>query len=151
MAFSDNTATNLLINQFGFNEINAYIVNLGIKNTFLKRHMLDFESAKKGHDNTTTPFDTVKILQHLSKNDLALSIMSKQNTYDRLTRYIFNDIKFYGKNGELDNTYNDSGIFIFNNKKIFASVFIMNIDKCLSAEICGLCGLIALNKTSFMI
>ncbi|OGO90706.1 MAG: hypothetical protein A2Y17_03180 [Clostridiales bacterium GWF2_38_85] len=152
MASSDNTATNILIENVGFDKINNYISNLGIKNTSLKRYMMDFKAVESGLDNISTAYDTIIILKYLSKNQEALEIMAKQKNDVRLTRYIYNDnIKFYGKNGELGNAFNDTGIFFINNNFIFSAVYTRNIEREKAAELCGLCGLLAINESTFVI
>lgn len=40
---SDNSATNVLIDLLGFDYLNTYFQNIGLKNTKLQRKMMDFE------------------------------------------------------------------------------------------------------------
>lgn len=55
VVLSDNTATNILIDRLGMDNINEGVTRIGLKETRLRRHMIDLESAKKGKENVSTP------------------------------------------------------------------------------------------------
>jgi beta-lactamase class A len=147
IAHSDNTATNILIDYAGRVKINNYIQDtLCVKNTALQRHMLDFDSISCGIDNYTCADDTVMLLQRLSQNPEALDILGKQKCVNRLMRYIYSGVKFYGKAGEIPSVFNDVGILKTGKETAFAAVLTNNINSDISVVLCGLCGLLAVGS-----
>ena len=65
ISFSDNTATNLLINIAGMDEINRHIKEIGCKNTVLARKMMDFKAREEGRDNYTSLEDCYTVMEIL--------------------------------------------------------------------------------------
>src|ERR1043166_10242352 len=55
IAVSDNTASNILIERLGMENVNSTLRSLGLTKTLLRRHMMDFEAAKRGNENVSTP------------------------------------------------------------------------------------------------
>ena len=64
---SDNTAANLLIDVFGFDEINAAIRAAGMASTYLRRHFLDYSAVVHHMDNRTTAWDMAHLLYELER------------------------------------------------------------------------------------
>lgn len=62
---SDNTASNLLIGQLGFDRINRYLTELGLEQTRLRRRFMDYAALAAGHDNTTTAAEMCALLLRL--------------------------------------------------------------------------------------
>ena len=60
---SDNTATNVLIELLGMEAITARMRGLGLKDTRLRRYMIDLEAAKRGNENVSTPGDIARLLE----------------------------------------------------------------------------------------
>ena len=56
--FSDNTATNILIDLIGIDEINEEIRRLGFRDTWLRRKMFDAEKSRRGIQNLITAGDS---------------------------------------------------------------------------------------------
>lgn len=54
IAGGDNTATNMLIDLLGMDQINKYLAENGYSKTVLQRKMMDFDSAQIGQENYTT-------------------------------------------------------------------------------------------------
>lgn len=117
---SDNTATNVLIDVLGIDRINERIKELGCNDTVLQRKMLDFEKAKKGIDNFTSPMDMVLIMEKIFKKEIIkpylcqimLDILAKQKYRDKLGRYLDEDIRIAHKTGSLSRINHDIGIFL---------------------------------------
>ena len=150
-ASSCNTATNVLIDIVGFDTLEHYIYECGAFDTTLKRHMMDFEAAKNGYDNITTPVDVVKILKIIEINKMAMEILGQQKNVKRLMRYLYgSDFKFFGKSGELDDVFNDCGIINFRTGKSYCAVMTENMNRDEAAAICGITGLIAVGAESFV-
>lgn len=60
---SDNSATNILIERLGMDNINAGIARLGLKETKLRRHMIDLDAARRGNENVSTPREMLALLE----------------------------------------------------------------------------------------
>lgn len=130
---SDNTATNLLVDRLGKNEINHCMKALNLQNTELNRKMMDFEAMRNGLDNFTTANDMVTCLkvidQHhfLSKesSEKAFGIMEKQQFTNKLSNSVdFEMIQVASKTGELPGVEHDCAIFKHGGKTIYAAVLI---------------------------
>ena len=65
VVLSDNTATNILIDRVGMENVNAEIARLGLKETKLRRHMIDLEAAKRGDENVSTPREMMTLLEKI--------------------------------------------------------------------------------------
>ena len=63
VVLSDNSATNILIDRLGMDNINAGLVRLGLKETKLRRHMIDLEAARQGEENVSTPREMLALLE----------------------------------------------------------------------------------------
>ena len=63
VTLSDNTATNVLIDRLGINAIAARMQSLGLKDTKLRRHMMDTAAASRGDENVSTPDELVRLLE----------------------------------------------------------------------------------------
>ena len=115
---SDNQATNILIDFLGMENINLLGKELGLRETFLERRMMDAEARKNGYDNYTSADDISLLLKLIYQeklinkeaSQLMLEILLKQQQGERLQRYLPTDIKIAHKCGDLDNLENDGGI-----------------------------------------
>lgn len=63
VAVSDNSAANLLIARVGMENVNALLDSLGLKQTRLRRKMMDLEAAKQGRENVATPRELAALLE----------------------------------------------------------------------------------------
>lgn len=130
---SDNTATNILIDLLGMDEINKIGSDFGLKNTCLQRKMMDSDARERGLDNFTSSDDILRILKaiyektFLSENisNLALDILLRQQEKDRLQRYLPEDLIIANKTGDLENLENDGGI-IFTKNRDYILVVLVN-------------------------
>lgn len=55
MGWSDNEATNLLIDKVGLDEVNRRLDALGLPGTRLRRKMMDLDAARQGRENVSSP------------------------------------------------------------------------------------------------
>ncbi|MDR2752672.1 MAG: class A beta-lactamase-related serine hydrolase [Clostridiales bacterium] len=134
---SDNTSTNALIRLLGFDQINAYIQELGLAHTSLQRLMLDFDAIKQGKNNYIQNRDLFILFKKLFTRsiltpplcDLAIGILLKQRDTKCLPRLIWEDgVSFAHKTGGLDYLRHDTGVMILNSKSIFIGVLSDNCD-----------------------
>lgn len=94
--FSDNTATNVLIDFLGMNEINKTIKDLGFQQTVLQRKMFDLKRAGQGIQNYITAYETGRLLKMMYQgslisrqaSDKMLSIMKNQQLCSKIPFYL---------------------------------------------------------------
>jgi beta-lactamase class A len=65
VVLSDNSATNILIDKAGMENINAGIQRLGLNDTKLRRKMIDLEAARRGNENVSTPREMITLLEKI--------------------------------------------------------------------------------------
>ena len=70
---SDNTATNVLIDELGMDAINTLSASLGAPNTLLQRKMIRPEESARGNENLSTPRDAANIMERVATCDLPMS------------------------------------------------------------------------------
>ncbi|MBQ4629603.1 MAG: serine hydrolase [Clostridia bacterium] len=127
ITYSDNDATNTLINHFTMKKINAFISSCGYSDTVLGRKMLDTAAAARGEENYTSVGDVMKFLDKLYANretypyNEMLSVMKRQQIATKIRRDIPSGVEIASKTGELSDTDNDAGI-IFTSNGDFAFV-----------------------------
>jgi beta-lactamase class A len=63
MAWSDNEATNLLIDAVGLEAVNQRLDSLGLTRTRLRRRMMDLEAARRGNENVSTPGELRRLME----------------------------------------------------------------------------------------
>jgi beta-lactamase class A len=73
VVFSDNTATNVLIDALGMDAINRLSASLGAPDTKLQRKMIRPEASARGDENLSTPQDAARIMQRIASCDLPMS------------------------------------------------------------------------------
>ena len=84
---SDNTATNVLIDELGMNAINALSESLGATQTLLQRKMIRPEESARGNENLSTPRDAALIMEKIATCDLPMSVASCQRVREILEIY----------------------------------------------------------------
>jgi len=128
---SDNTATNKIINILGYKYLNREFKKLGLKQTILKRKMMDFSRRKKGIENYTSASDIVFLLEKIYKGELVdeessrmlLSFLSNQKINDRIPRYLPKSVKVAHKTGLERGVVHDAGIIFSSNGDCIVCVF----------------------------
>ena len=70
---SDNTATNVLIDELGMEAVNALSASLGAEETVLQRKMIRPEESARGNENLSTPRDAARIMERIATCDLPMS------------------------------------------------------------------------------
>ncbi len=65
MGWSDNEATNLLIDRVGLDSVNARLDGLGLPATRLRRRMMDLDAARQGRENVSTPAEMARLMELL--------------------------------------------------------------------------------------
>jgi len=123
VAVSDNSATNVLIDRVGMENVNTFLSSQGLRDTRLRRKMMDLKAAGEGRENVSTPNEMAKLLQALYQG----KILNKEMTDDFfkvlathkdswIPRNLPDDLKIADKPGALEGVRNDSGV-IFVDKR----------------------------------
>ena len=117
VAVSDNSATNVLIDRVGMDNVNAFLAAQGLHETKLRRKMMDLKAASEGRENVSTPNEMSSLLQALYRGQ----ILNKEMTDDFfkvlsthkdswIPRELPDDLKIANKPGALEGVRNDSGV-----------------------------------------
>jgi beta-lactamase class A len=117
VAVSDNSATNVLIDRVGMQNVNAMLDSLNLPHTRLRRKMMDLQAAKEGRENISTPHEMMtlldviyhgKLLNKESTADFFKMLSTNKNSW--IPRDLPADLKIADKPGALEAVRNDSGI-----------------------------------------
>lgn len=73
IVLSDNTATNLLIDRLGMEQVNGTMAELGAAGTRLQRKMIRPEESLAGNENLSTPAEAADLMVRLAGCDLPLT------------------------------------------------------------------------------
>ena len=71
--YSDNTGTNVLIDELGMDAINRLSASLGADQTLLQRKMIRPDQSAIGNENLSTPRDAAAIMAKIATCDLPMS------------------------------------------------------------------------------
>ncbi len=140
---SDNTATNLLIDKLGMENINATCQALQLKGTKLNRKLFDAAQAAKGIENYVTAGDMCRLLSMLLQGEVVspeaskemLKILGNQRLNGKIPFYLHSrGIPVAHKTGEDDGITHDVGIIFTQNPQILC--FLSNHTDVPAAERC---------------
>ena len=123
---SDNTATNIITNIIGINNLNNYFKKIGLKNTYLLRKVADYSSRRNGKENYTTAEDMGNLLERFYRknfinekiSDECIEILKLQRINDRIPKYLPASVLVAHKTGLERNICHDVGI-VFTKKGDF--------------------------------
>jgi beta-lactamase class A len=121
VTLSDNTATNILIDRLGMDNVARRMQGLGLGGTRLRRHMMDTAAARRGDENVSTPDEVVRLLQAIQKSDSAVDLLKKPKE-SRLRKGLPQGVATADKPGELDGVRVDAGIVFARNRPYVFSV-----------------------------
>jgi beta-lactamase class A len=65
MGWSDNEATNVLIDRVGMDAVNRRLDALELPRTRLRRRMMDLDAARQGRENVSTPAEMLRLAETL--------------------------------------------------------------------------------------
>ena len=128
VAVSDNSATNVLIDRLGMQNVNALLDSLGLHQTKLQRKMMDVKAAQEGRENVSTPREMMTLFRALYEQKVVnkaltddfFKVLGTSKASD-IPRYIPEDVVCANKPGELAGVRNDVGI-VFVPKRPFVIV-----------------------------
>jgi beta-lactamase class A len=152
IVLSDNTATNMILERFGADSVNAYLDRIGIKTTRSMRKIrgdgnqlksaAGWSAAGKLPENqkygigVSTPRDMVTILDRLEHGDIVsneaskeiLAILKRCQDNTGIRRY-FGDLTIANKTGALDAMRSDVGILYTTGGRIAMAITVDGIPK----------------------
>jgi beta-lactamase class A len=123
VAVSDNSATNVLIDHVGMDNVNALLTSLGLSHTRLQRKMMDIKAAQAGRENLSTPREMMTLFADLYQQKVLnkaltgdfFKVLSTPKSSD-IPRLIPDDVMIANKPGELAGVRNDVGIVFVPNR-----------------------------------
>ena len=117
VAVSDNSATNVLIDRLGMENVNSLLDSQGLSHTRLRRKMMDLEAAKQGRENVSTPREMMillagiyrgKVLKQEFASDFFKVLSTNKDSW--IPRDLPAGLKIANKPGALEGVRNDAGI-----------------------------------------
>ncbi len=123
VAVSDNSATNVLIDRVGMDNVVHLTELLGLAHTQLRRKMMDLQAAAQGRENISTPREMMELLEQLYRgkpigppllDDFFNVLATHKDSW--IPRDLPEDLKIANKPGELEGVRNDSGIVFLKNR-----------------------------------
>jgi beta-lactamase class A len=123
VAVSDNSATNVLIDRVGMDNVNKLMDRLELKQTRLRRKMMDLKAAQEGRENVSTPREMMLLLEAVYRE----KVLNKSMTEDflkvlsthkesALLGGLPDSVRAANKPGALEGVRNDSGIIFAPNR-----------------------------------
>src|SRR4051812_39134872 len=123
IAVSDNSATNVLIDRGGMENVNATLRALGLHTTTLRRKMMDLKAAGEGRENIASAHEMTYLLGQIC----AGKALNKEMTEDfwqvlsthkdsALRRLLPDDLKIADKPGELEGVRTNSAVVFVPNR-----------------------------------
>jgi beta-lactamase class A len=133
ISMSDNTATNMLIDLAGLEQINATMRNLGMTNSVLGRKMKGVPSEPGQPENWATPDDYANVIAAILDGIAAsaascermIEMLGRQDNDRRIARYLpkADGIKWGSKTGTVGDAVNDVGFIEANGDRMILSFF----------------------------
>jgi beta-lactamase class A len=123
VAVSDNSATNVLIDRLGMDNVVHLTESLGLAHTQLRRKMMDLQAAAQGRENISTPREMMALLEQIYRgkvieapllDDFFNVLATHKDSW--IPRDLPADLKIANKPGELEGVRNDSGIVFIKNR-----------------------------------
>jgi beta-lactamase class A len=130
MAVSDNAATNVLIDRIGIDNTNQMLMSLGLRNTKLRRKMMDLKAASEGRENISTVREMVTLLRLVYEG----KVLNPQYTADfwkmlathkgdsHMRKAVPDDVVVASKHGWLEGVRAESGVIFVKDRPFVISV-----------------------------
>ncbi len=133
ISISDNTATNILIDFAGMENVNATMQSLGMTGSTLGRKMKGRPAEGDEQENWATPDDYATVVQAILDGQAAsaescvemVAMLEKQQNKRRISRYLpeADGIRWGTKTGSISGVTNDAGFIMTERGTLLVSVF----------------------------
>jgi beta-lactamase class A len=129
VAVSDNSATNVLIDRVGMENVNGLLDSLGLKRTRLRRKMMDLKAASEGRENVATPRELAQLLEMIYRgtvldqaatNDFFTVLSTHKDSW--IPRDLPDGLRIANKPGSLEGVRNDVGLIFLDRRPYIVSV-----------------------------
>ncbi|MBK6797582.1 MAG: serine hydrolase [Acidobacteria bacterium] len=134
ITLSDNTATNILIDQVGMSNVNRTLDEAGLSLIRLKRKMIDIQASARGDENISTPRDAMLMMEKLFKGEFVnrklgddVLKMLKLRKSSSIPRLLPGNIEIANKPGGIEGASCDWGI-VYVPGRPFAIVVMTNYN-----------------------
>ncbi len=144
LIYSDNTATNIFINELGMDAINARMQGIGLTRSRLNRVMMDTLAAQQGRENVVTAGEMNMILAKIYRHEVAtpalcgemLSILKENEDSLTIPRLLPPGTVVAHKTGTLAYVRGDAGI-VYAAQPFVLSVFVEGVPGAGAERIIG--------------
>jgi beta-lactamase class A len=135
---SDNTATNILIDLVGIDAINHCMELLQLKETKLRRMMMDFTAMEQGKDNKTCASEMAECLKVLTRGhflskesiQIAKEILQYQQFNHKIPAFVNPEVAYVGsKTGGLPGVEHDCAVISYKEKNAYIAILIDEIPE----------------------
>ena len=138
ISISDNTATNLLIDYAGIDQVNQRMRGWGMNGTTLNRKMQGRPAEPGQKENWIVPSECSQMLRMILDGDAASAdscvamteLLQTQQNRNRLARPLTEEhdhIEFGSKTGTIKGVCNDAGFFMVGEQALILSVMQQNV------------------------
>jgi len=136
VAVSDNSATNVLIDHVGMENVNRLLDSLGLPHTRLRRKMMDLKAAGEGRENVSTPREMMILLEQIYRgkvlnqemtNDFLKVLSTHKDSW--ISRDLPEGLRVADKPGSLEGVRNDSGIVFAQNRPYVICIMTSYLQK----------------------
>ncbi len=123
IVISDNTASNMMLDRLGMDEINAFSKSIGLDDTVIgRKFMIDPEA--KFSKNFTSVRDMVLLYEKLYRGEIlnkanteeAIGILSRQQYREKIPLHLPPKLKVAHKTGEITGVRHDCAIILYESK-----------------------------------
>lgn len=135
VAVSDNAATNVLIDRVGMDNVKTMLEGQGLRETKLRRKMMDLKAAGEGRENVSTPREMMTLLEKLyhgkilgpTKDDFFTMLATHKNSW--IPKPLPEGTKVADKPGELEGVRADSGVVFLDNRPYVLCVMTTYLER----------------------
>src|SRR5579864_6744396 len=136
IAVSDNSATNVLIDRVGMENVNRLLDSVGLPHTRLRRKMMDLKAAGEGRENVSTPREMMILLEQIYRgkvlnqemtNDFLKVLSTHKDSW--ISRDLPEGLRVADKPGSLEGVRNDSGIVFAQNRPYVICIMTSYLQK----------------------
>jgi beta-lactamase class A len=132
--WSDNTATNKCIAMAGMDDVNRMLDELGLRNTRLRRKMMDSAAVARGEENVSTPAEMAHLMETIYRGKLVDEAASREMlevlkmVEGGIHEGLPLDVGTASKTGELPGARGETGVVFLEGRPFVLSVMSAFID-----------------------